>query len=228
MLSFTSDWLYPSYQSLEIVSALRSRNCDVAYCNLSSQYGHDAFLVEVKEQTELVRGFLASTLKERARRLRRDGLGVREIYGRSDYAIIGELIEPRHSCARFGLRRGRIAGLVEGEQESGRARRRNGQARACRRPSRAASRYTRGTWKARSRIIPISAFDYVILSQTLQQTQHPLKVLRSMLRIGKHAIVAFPNFAHWRVRLCASVERRRRRKPICFPTTGTIRRTSIS
>src|SRR5258708_31127208 len=61
VLSFTSDWLYPSYQSLEIVSALRSRNCDVAYCNLTSQYGHDAFLVEVNEQAELVRGFLAAT-----------------------------------------------------------------------------------------------------------------------------------------------------------------------
>jgi homoserine O-acetyltransferase len=66
VLSFTSDWLYPAYQSLEIVSALRSRNCDVAYCNLNSQYGHDAFLVEVNEQAELVRGFLASTFKERA------------------------------------------------------------------------------------------------------------------------------------------------------------------
>jgi homoserine O-acetyltransferase len=61
VISFTSDWLYPSYQSLEIVSALRSRNCDVAYVNLPSQYGHDAFLVEVNEQTDLVRGFLAST-----------------------------------------------------------------------------------------------------------------------------------------------------------------------
>ena len=64
VLSFTSDWLYPSYQSLEMVSALRSRNCDVAYCNLTSHYGHDAFLVEVDEQAELVRGFLASTLRE--------------------------------------------------------------------------------------------------------------------------------------------------------------------
>src|SRR5579871_4774474 len=36
VISFTSDWLYPSYQSLEVVSALRSRNCDVAYCNLAS------------------------------------------------------------------------------------------------------------------------------------------------------------------------------------------------
>jgi homoserine O-acetyltransferase/O-succinyltransferase len=61
VISFTSDWLYPSYQSLELVSALRSRNCDVAYCNLAADYGHDAFFVEVKEQAELVRGFLAST-----------------------------------------------------------------------------------------------------------------------------------------------------------------------
>jgi homoserine O-acetyltransferase/O-succinyltransferase len=64
VISFTSDWLYPSYQSLEIVSALRGRNCDVAYCNLESSYGHDAFLVQVEEQTDLVRGFLASTFKE--------------------------------------------------------------------------------------------------------------------------------------------------------------------
>jgi homoserine O-acetyltransferase len=67
VISFTSDWLYPSYQSLEIVSALRSRNCDVAYCNLASHYGHDTFLVEVEEQTELVRGFLASTFREAGR-----------------------------------------------------------------------------------------------------------------------------------------------------------------
>ncbi|MDX1984152.1 MAG: homoserine O-acetyltransferase [Bryobacteraceae bacterium] len=64
VISFTSDWLYPTYQSLEIVSALRGRNRDVAYCELSSNYGHDAFLVEVGEQTELVRGFLARAQKE--------------------------------------------------------------------------------------------------------------------------------------------------------------------
>jgi homoserine O-acetyltransferase len=67
VISFTSDWLYPSYQSLEIVSALRSRNRDVAYCELPSNYGHDAFLVEVGEQTELVAGFLDATLREVSR-----------------------------------------------------------------------------------------------------------------------------------------------------------------
>jgi len=64
IISFTSDWLYPSYQSLEIVSARRRRNQDVAYIELTSNYGHDAFLVEVDEQTELIRGFLARTMKE--------------------------------------------------------------------------------------------------------------------------------------------------------------------
>jgi homoserine O-acetyltransferase len=43
------------------VRALRSRNCDVAYVELPSNYGHDAFLVDVAEQTDLIRGFLAST-----------------------------------------------------------------------------------------------------------------------------------------------------------------------
>ena len=48
---------------------------------------------------------------------------------------------------------------------------------------------------------PDDAFDYVILSQTLQATRDPREVLRQMLRIGERAIVSFPNFAHWRVRL---------------------------
>ncbi len=63
VISFTSDWLYPSYQSQEIVRALRGRNMDVAYVELPSQYGHDAFLVEASEQTEIIRGFLANTFK---------------------------------------------------------------------------------------------------------------------------------------------------------------------
>src|ERR671938_70001 len=48
---------------------------------------------------------------------------------------------------------------------------------------------------------PNDAFDYVILSQTLQATRQPRQVLEHMLRIGRHAIVSFPNFGHWRIRL---------------------------
>jgi methionine biosynthesis protein MetW len=48
---------------------------------------------------------------------------------------------------------------------------------------------------------PDDAFDYVILSQTLQATRHPRTVLEHMLRIGRHAVVSFPNFGHWNIRL---------------------------
>jgi methionine biosynthesis protein MetW len=47
---------------------------------------------------------------------------------------------------------------------------------------------------------PSSAFDYAILSQTLQTTRAPDKVLDELLRIGRKAFVSFPNFAYWRVR----------------------------
>lgn len=47
---------------------------------------------------------------------------------------------------------------------------------------------------------PDDAFDYVILSQTLQATWQPRVVLEHMLRIGERAIVSFPNFGHWRIR----------------------------
>ena len=48
---------------------------------------------------------------------------------------------------------------------------------------------------------PDAAFDYVILSQTLQATRRPREVVENMLRIGRHAIISFPNFGHWRIRL---------------------------
>jgi methionine biosynthesis protein MetW len=55
---------------------------------------------------------------------------------------------------------------------------------------------------------PDDGFDYVVLSQTLQATRHPRRVLEQMLRIGKRAIVSFPNFGHWRVRWQVAVRGR--------------------
>ncbi|MCF8110804.1 MAG: methionine biosynthesis protein MetW [Desulfobacteraceae bacterium] len=47
---------------------------------------------------------------------------------------------------------------------------------------------------------PDKTFDYVVLSQTLQQVYEPARLIQSMLRIGKKGIVSFPNFSHWKVR----------------------------
>jgi methionine biosynthesis protein MetW len=48
---------------------------------------------------------------------------------------------------------------------------------------------------------PTGAFDYVVLSQTLQATRNPRRVVANLVRIGRNAIVTFPNFGHWRIRL---------------------------
>jgi homoserine O-acetyltransferase len=61
VIAFQSDWLYPAYQSREIVRKFKMRGVEATYCEIRSTYGHDAFLIEIDEQTHLVRHFLEKT-----------------------------------------------------------------------------------------------------------------------------------------------------------------------
>ncbi len=58
VISFTSDWLFPSYQSKELVSALRANNINTIYKEIKSQYGHDSFLLKYKQLTPPIRRHL--------------------------------------------------------------------------------------------------------------------------------------------------------------------------
>ena len=58
VVSFTSDWLYPSYHSKKLVSALTAAGADVTYLDVKSTWGHDAFLLEVETMTHLLTSFL--------------------------------------------------------------------------------------------------------------------------------------------------------------------------
>lgn len=62
VIAITSDWLYPPYQSQEIVSALTANGVDAKYEEIRSQYGHDAFLLEEGQINYLIRGFLSQIL----------------------------------------------------------------------------------------------------------------------------------------------------------------------
>lgn len=64
LIAFSSDWLYPPYQLKEVAQAIRRAGCDATYCEINSDYGHDAFLLEHHAQEPLVRAFLDRVYQE--------------------------------------------------------------------------------------------------------------------------------------------------------------------
>ncbi|MCL6543873.1 MAG: methionine biosynthesis protein MetW [Bryobacteraceae bacterium] len=120
--------------------------------------------------------------------------------GRSDYAIISSLVEPGTKVLDLGCGDGELlAWLVENKGVEARGIEIN-RARVQKAIARGVTVF-QGDIDEGLADIPDQSFDYVILSQTLQETRHPLRVLQEMLRVGRHAIVTFPNFGHWSVRL---------------------------
>jgi homoserine O-acetyltransferase len=64
VVSFTSDWLYPTYHSKSMVKAMKKNGLDVSFCEIEAQWGHDAFLLPNVRLTALIKNFLESTHTE--------------------------------------------------------------------------------------------------------------------------------------------------------------------
>ncbi len=67
VVSFTSDWLYPTYQSRAMVKAMKKNGLDVSFCEIEAEWGHDAFLLSNARLTTLIRGFLGRVYNETAK-----------------------------------------------------------------------------------------------------------------------------------------------------------------
>ena len=64
LISFKSDWLYPTHQSQDIVRLLKRKHAYTTYFDLISTYGHDAFLIEIEDETRLIKNFLVNVSPE--------------------------------------------------------------------------------------------------------------------------------------------------------------------
>jgi homoserine O-acetyltransferase len=205
VVSFSSDWLFTSQQSRQLVDALLANDKHVSYSELNSPHGHDTFLLESEILSRLIAGALASA---GGRPVLEDGDSV-EPYRqtpavetawagqRADYACIEHLIDPGSTVLDLGCGRGvllsrlihnkNVDGLgVEVQQDN-----------ICECIDRGVRVVDLDLEEELSSFADRS-FDYVILSQTLQTLRRPDAVLRHMLRIGRRCIVSFPNFVYWK------------------------------
>jgi len=118
---------------------------------------------------------------------------------RPDFKVIGEIIQPGSRVLDLGCGEGELlAWLMENKNVLARGVEISS-AQVRKAIARGVSVY-QGDIDEGLADYPDKAFDYVILSQTLQETRTPLQVLKEMLRVGKQAVISFPNFGHWTVR----------------------------
>jgi homoserine O-acetyltransferase len=201
IVSFSSDWLFPPFQSREIVEALIHDHPAVTYCEVKTDCGHDAFLLEDELEIygELIRGFLgrdAGLAASEPADADDAGPATRVFHrNRIDYDHILRLIDPGDSVLDLACGPGDLLGRLRerGHERLMGVERSEEAIVGC---TRRALPVIHGDIDQGLGIFSDGQFDVVVLSQTLQAVEDVESVLREMLRVGRRGIVSFPNVAY--------------------------------
>ena len=205
VVSFTSDWLFPSFQSRAIVNALVAGDKPVSHCEVTSNAGHDAFLLrdDLDRYGEMVKGFLGnlhapSPEQHTAAQVdESDHHHPTSIYHarRLDYDLILDLIEPGASVLDLGCGQGGL--LVRLKQEK------HDRVMGVELEEHAiVTGVHRGLdviqHDLNHGLLPFKdqQFDNVVLSQALQAVTNVETAMNEMLRVGKRCIISFPNVGY--------------------------------
>lgn len=221
VVSFTSDWLFPPFQSRDIVDALLANNLPVSYSNIESACGHDAFLLpdDLDRYGALIRAFLANLTGHPVEEIEThapDGLGhaPTSIFHkrRVDYDRIVELIPRDATVLDLGCGRGGLLARVQ-RQDHHRLLGVELDERAVVACVQRNVNVVQADLNHGLRAFADRQFDCVLLSQTLQAVYDVEGVLNEMLRVGQTSIISFPNMAYHKLRRMLAEEGRAPKAP---------------
>ena len=205
VISFSSDWLFPTAESRELVRAVNAAGADASFAEIESDKGHDGFLLDEPEFRDTVSGFLESSARRRglvgsAKVASSSSARVvsRGSHERMDFLRIAEMVGEGSRVLDVGCAHGDLLELLiseRGVRGSGMELSREGVNRCVAK----GLSVVQGDAEGDLDDYPDDAFDYVILSRTIHAMRRPKDVLRNALRIGTRAICSVPNYASWKV-----------------------------
>ena len=193
ILSFSSDWLYPPFLSRQIAEALLALNKRVNYCNIPSDCGHDAFLLENDFHLygEMIRAFLKNVAFEQES----GGALPFARPDRLDYGQILDLIPRGASVLDLGCGKGGLLARLR-QRENSRVLGVEIEELYVLQALQRGIDVVQANLNEGLKIFEDDQFDFVVLSKTLQTIHDVEFVLDEMLRVGTRGIVSFPNLGY--------------------------------
>ena len=192
ILSVSSDWLYPQEQSLELAESILRAGKNVTYCSLKAPYGHDSFLKESEDLSDIISSYLTGSVSEE--------YNIPDKNIEEEYTVISDFIDKSGTVLDLGCGDG--AFLQKMLHERGLA----GHGididfRNVVRCSRKGIPAFQTDLDKGLGMIPDNFYDYAVLSRTLLEVHRPHIVIMEILRVARMGIISFANFGSLKHRM---------------------------